>query len=136
MRKTALLAFLALPACLSTSSIRPLRQHEIAIGPYHERAAQSFVGSLMYEGPCLVFDGENGAPRLLPIWPGGTRFEESLVTFHRPAKDDERVVVNQEIRLDGVPTDWSQLDPTAFAPFQQQCGWAKPFFVSGVAPAN
>lgn len=136
MRKTVLVALLSLSACVTSSSVRPLRRHEIAIGPYHERATESFVGSLMYEGGCLVFDGERGSPRLLPIWPGGTRFEESLVTFHRPAKDDQGVIVNQEIRLDGVPSEWRQLDPATFAPFQQQCGWAKPFFVSGVAPAN
>ena len=136
MRKIALVAFMALTACVSTSTVRPLRSHEIAIGPYHERSTQSFVGSLMYEGNCLLFDGENGSPRLLPIWPGGTRFEEALLTFHRPAKDDERVVVNEQIRIDGEPTDWSQLDPAAFAPFRQQCGWATPFFVSGVTPAN
>jgi hypothetical protein len=90
----------------------------------------------MYENGCLVFNGDNGSPRLLPIWPYGTKFVESLVTFHRPSKDDERAVLNQEIRLDGIPANWSQLDPATFAPFHQQCGWAKPFFVSGLAPAN
>jgi len=136
MRYLALVPFVLLEACVSAATVRPLRDYEIAIGPYHERGTQSVVGSLMYEGRCLLFDGEKGSVRLLPIWPGGTRFEESLVTFHRPAKSDQRVVVGEEIRLDGVPTDWSQLDSRAFAPFQQQCGWAKPFFVSGLAPAN
>lgn len=136
MRMTALIAFLTLPACVSSGGVRALHDYEIAIGPYHERPARSFVGSLMYEGGCLVFDGENGAVRALPIWPGGSRLEESLLTFHRPAKDDQRVAINEEIRLDGVPADWRQLDPATFAPFRQQCGWAKPFFVSGLAPAN
>lgn len=136
MRYRVLIAFMLLQACVSTNSVRPLRDYEIAIGPYHERGTQSFVGSLMYEGRCLLFDGEKGSPRLLPIWPGGTRFEESLITFHQPAKSDQRVVVGEEIRLDGVPADWSRLDPRIFAPFQQQCGWAQPFFVSGLAPAN
>ena len=136
MRHLSLAALLLLPACASTSSVRPLRDYEIAIGPYHERGSQSVVGSLMYEGRCLLFDGEKGSVRLLPIWPGGTRFEESLVTFHQPAKSDQRIVIGEEGRLDGVPTDWPQLDPRVFAPFRQQCGWARPFFVSGLAPAN
>ena len=136
MRYLALVPFLLLEACVSTATVRPLRDYEIAIGPYHERAAKSVVGSLMYEGRCLLFDGEEGAVRLLPIWPGGSRFEESLVTFHQPAKADQRIVVGEEVRLDGVPVQWSELDPRLFAPFRQQCGWAQPFFVSGLAPAN
>ena len=136
MRKTTLVTFLLLTACVSSSQVRPLRPNEIAIGPYHERGAQSFVGSLMYEGRCLLFDGESGAPRLLPIWPTGSRFEESLVTFHHPAHSDQRVLVGEEIRLDGQAAHWSELDQRTFAPFQRQCGWAKPFFVSSFAPAN
>ena len=136
MRKLAFIALLLVSGCVTSSGPRPLRPNEIAIGPYHEGGTQSFVGSLMYEGRCLLFDGEKGSARLLPIWPGGTRFEESLVTFHQPAKSDQRVAIGEEIRLDGVPTQWSALDPRAFAPFERQCGWAKPFFVSGLAPAN
>jgi hypothetical protein len=136
MRTLALAPFVLLTACVSTPSVRPLRDYEIAIGPYHERGTQSVVGSLMYEGRCLLFDGEKGSVRLLPIWPRGTRFEESLVTFHRPAKSDQRVVVGEEIRLDGVPVQWADLDPRLYAPFRQQCGWAQPFFVSSLAPAN
>jgi hypothetical protein len=134
MRKIILVALLALPAC--AHNVRQLHRYEIAIGPFYERPTHSFAGSLMYESGCLVFNGDNGSPRLLPIWPSGTKFVESLVTFHRPSKDDERAVLNQEIRLDGIPADWSQLDPATFGPFHQQCGWAKPFFVSGLAPAN
>ena len=136
MRHLSLTALLLLQACASTSGVRPLRDYELAIGAYHERPAQSVVGSLMYEDRCLLFDGEKGSVRLLPIWPAGTRFEDSLVTFHQPGKSDQRIVIGEEVRLDGLPTDWSQLDPHAFAPFRQQCGWARPFFVSGLAPAN
>ena len=35
-----------------------------------------------------------------------------------------------------LDSQWSALDPRAFAAFERQCGWAKPFFVSGLAPAN
>ena len=135
MRKFIVVAVLTLTACVSSRGVRPLRPHEIAIGPYHERPTQSFVGSLMYEGGCLIFDGENGSPRLLPIWPTGSRFEETLVTFHRPGKDDQRVTIGEEIRLDGVPSDWSQIRSPQFQSFERQCG-ARPFFVSSLAPAN
>jgi hypothetical protein len=135
MHKIMLIAFLVLTACVSSTAIRPLRPHEIAIGPYYERPTQSFVGSLMYEGGCLMFGGENGGPRLLPIWPAGSKFEETLVTFHRPGKDDQRVTIGEEIRLDGVPSDWSKIGSSQFQSFQRQCD-AEPFFVSGLAPAN
>jgi hypothetical protein len=135
MHKIVLAATMMLMACVSSSGVRPLQPHEIAIGPYYERPAQSFVGSLMYEGGCLIFDGENGSPRLLPIWPAGSRFEETLVTFHRPGKDDQRVTIGEEIRVDGVPSDWSQIELSRFRPFERQCG-ATPFFVSSLAPAN
>ena len=136
MRKIGLIVVTLLEGCMVSSGICPLRPREIASAPYHEGGRESFVGSLMYEGGCLLFDGENGSPRLLPIWPIGTKFEELLVTFHQPAKSDQRLVIGEEIRLDGEPTDGSALDPRIFAPFQQQCGRAKPFFVSGLAPAN
>ena len=136
MRRVVPVLLLLLQACVSSSSVRPLRDYEIATGPYHELAAKHFVGSLMYEGRCLLFDGEGGSVRLLPIWPSGTRFEESLVTFHQPGKSDQRVVIGEEVRLDGVPAQWSELDSRLYAPFRQQCGWAQPFFVSGLAPAN
>lgn len=135
MRKTVLAALSLVAACTSPSRVPALRPHEIAIGPYHQRAEQSLVGSLMYEGGCLMFNGENGSPQLVPIWPSGTRFEEKLVTFHQPGKDDQHVAIGQEIRLDGVPSEWSQFELPRFRSFQSQCG-AKPFFVSGLAPAN
>ena len=137
MRRVFIVAVLLLDACVSVSNVpRPLQPNEIAIGPYHEQSTRNFVGSLMYEGGCLVFNGDNGAQRLLPIWPAGTHLEESLITFHRPAKTDQRIAIAEEIRLDGRPAEWTELDPAIFAPFEHQCGWAQPFFVSGLAPAN
>jgi hypothetical protein len=135
MRKVALVFILPLSACAASSGIQPLRPYEIATAPYLEGGSESVVGSLMYEGGCLLFDPESGPPRLLPIWPDGTRFEQSLVTFHQPAKADQRIAIGEEIRLDGRTADWSRLDPHVYGRFEQQCG-AKPFFVSGLAPAN
>jgi hypothetical protein len=64
-----------------------------------------------------------------------SRFEESLITFHRPAKADQRVIVGEEIRLDGEQSDWANLPDSDLAPFRHQCG-GQPFFVSAVTPAN
>lgn len=134
MRKVGLIAMVVLQACVSTG-VRPLRPNELAMGPYHEAGAQSFVGSLMYEGGCLLFEDEGRSTRLLPIWPNGSRFEESLITFHRPAKAEQRVTVGEEIRLEGQQSDWPTIAQAGLAPFQHQCG-GEPFFVSAVTPAN
>lgn len=138
MRKLSfVLAALALSACVGSgeSGNRPLRPYEIATDTYRSGGTQSFVGSLMYEGGCLLFEGEKNSARVLPVWPNGTRFEESVVTFHQPAKSDQLVPIAGELRIDGWAADWSRLDPHRFAPFRRQCGGI-PFFVSSVAPAN
>jgi hypothetical protein len=135
MRKAMLVGLvLVLEACAS-SGVRPLRPFEIATGPYHMVAKEQLVGSLMYEGGCLLFTNEDRSRQLLPIWPTGTLFEESMVTFHQPAKAEQRLVVGEEIRLDGEAADWAEVDSGRYAPFRQQCG-AQPFFVSAVTPAN
>jgi len=134
MRKFGLIAIVLLDAC-APNGIRPLRPFEIATAPYHSGNIQSLVGSLMYESGCLLFRNEDGSTQLLPVWPSGSKFEESLVTFHRPAKSDQRVVIGEEILIDGQPGDWSALDNRAFERFRHQCR-AEPFFVSGVTPAN
>jgi hypothetical protein len=135
MRKAILIGLLlSLEACASTA-VRPLRPFEIATGPYHPSVKEQVVGSLMYEGGCLLFTNEDRSRQLLPIWPTGTLFEESMVTFHQPAKAEQRLVVGEEIRLDGEAADWSEVDSARYAPFRQQCG-AQPFFVSAVTPAN
>jgi hypothetical protein len=135
MRKAILVGLmLSVEACAS-SGVRPLRPFEIATGVYHPAAKDQIVGSLMYEGGCLLFVNEDRTRQLVPIWPSGTQFQEQMVTFHQPAKAEQRLVIGEEIRLDGEAADWSQIDAARYAPFRQQCG-ADPFFVSGVAPAN
>ena len=134
MRTLCVIGLMLLASCASTG-IRPLRPNELAIAPYHEHGEESFVGSLMYEGGCLLFEDEGKATRLLPIWPDGSTFEESLITFHQPAKAEQRVMVGQEIRLQGESLDWASVPDPRLAPFQHQCG-AKPFFVTAMTPAN
>jgi hypothetical protein len=135
MRNAVLIGvMLCLEACAS-SGVRSLRPFEIATGVYHPAVKDQLVGSLMYEGGCLLFANEDRTRQFLPIWPDGTLFEEQMVTFHQPAKAEQRLVVGEEIRLDGEAVDWSRVDAARYAPFRQQCA-ADPFFVSAVAPAN
>jgi hypothetical protein len=134
MRKAVLIGLLALQSC-ATTGVRPLRPYEIATGPYHAAVKEQVVGSLMYEGGCLLFANEDRSRLLLPIWPTGTQFQESMLTFHQPAKTDQRIIIGEEVRLDGEAGEWPQLDSERYAPFRRQCQ-AQPYFVSAVAPAN
>ena len=134
MRKICLVGVLLLQACAS-GQVRPLRPNELATAPYHESGTQTFVGTLMYEGNCLLFEDEDKTVRILPVWPHGSTFEESLVTFHQPGRLEQRVMVGQEIQLKGEKSDWTALADTHLAPFEHQCG-SQPFFVSGMTPAN
>ena len=45
------------------------------------------------------------------------------------------MTIGEEIRLDGVPSDWAKIGSSQFQSFQRQCD-AEPFFVSSLAPAN
>jgi hypothetical protein len=134
MRKAMLIGLMALQAC-ATPEVRLLHHDEVATAPYHYLGKEQMVGSLMYEGGCLLFTDHDHTKQVLPIWPDGTQFEETLLTFHQPGRADQRVIVGEEIRLDGDDGDWSQLDPERYAPFSHQCG-SKPFFVTDVTPAN
>ena len=135
MRKAILVGLLMMSGACASNGVRPLRAYEIATGPYHAAVNEQIVGSLMYEGGCLLFVNEDRTRQLLPIWPTGTLFQESMVTFHQPAKADQRIIIGEEIRLDGEPADWSQLDADRYAPFRHQCP-GEAFFVGAVAPAN
>jgi hypothetical protein len=73
--------------------------------------------------------------QVMPVWPTGSIFRESFVTFHRPGKADMPVIVGQEILMTGQDADWSSLDALTYDRFHHQCG-SKPFFVTAVAPAN
>jgi hypothetical protein len=134
MRKFILLLFLLLEAC-ATGGVRPLRPYEIATAPYRFGEAKPVLGTLMYEGGCLLFRTEGDTGLLMPVWPTGTRFEESLVTFHEPGRAEQRVVLGEEVRLDTLPLDWATLDSAGFRSFHHQCG-GEPIFVSEVTPAN
>ena len=122
-------------ACVASPGIRSLRPLEIATAPYRQISTETHTGSLMYEGGCLIFSDGETPRRLIPIWPDGTVFNGNLVTFHHPAKDDQRVAVGEEFLIEGEPVSWHQLPRLRYAPFQQQCP-AEPFMISNVRPAD
>ena len=135
MRKAVTLMPLLATACVESHGIRPLRPLELATAPYQQIAAEARIGSLMYEGGCLMFSDDRKPGRLLPIWPDGSLFNGTLVTFHQPAKNEQRVAVGEEFVMEGVRISWQQLPAQRYAPFWQQCR-AQPFMVSGVRPAD
>lgn len=116
-------------------SIRPLRPKELATSAYVDRTPEALVGSLQYEGGCLLFRDDATRARLLPVWPTGSVFNGTSVTFHQPAKDDQRIIVGEEIVMEGQSADWQSLGSPAYQPFRHQC-IAAPFFVSRVHPAD
>jgi len=134
MRSFALVMLVLLQGC-ATQSVRPLKPFEIATAPYRFGESKPILGTLMYEGGCLLFRTEGDSALVLPVWPTGTRFEESLVTFHEPGHADQRLVLGEEVRLATLPLEWAALGRERLEPFHHQCG-AEPVFVTGVTPAN
>jgi hypothetical protein len=134
MRRGALLAFVLLQACVS-HGVHPLRPQDVATAPYQGVVTAALTGSLMYEGGCLLFRDDEGTAQLLPVWPTGTVFNGTTVTFHHPAKADQLIVIGQEFLMEGQPLRWSAMSAPSYIPFHRQCG-AQPFFVSRVRPAN
>jgi hypothetical protein len=136
MRKTGMAALVLLAGCISHPTIRPLRPLEIPTAPYQEVVTSSLVGSLAYEGGCLLFHDEKSHGWLLPVWPAGTTFNGSEVFFHVPHKPDQRLVVTEEFVMGGQPLSWSKLPAGTYQPIEHQCGAYQPFLVSSVRPAD
>ena len=97
MRKTGMAALALLAGCVGNSGIRPLRPLEIPTAPYQEIVTSSLLGSLSYEGGCLLFHDEKAHDWLLPVWPIGTTFNGSALIFHLPGKPEQR------LRLQALP---------------------------------
>jgi hypothetical protein len=137
MRKTGLLLFLmpACAGCVKQELIRPLRPLELATSLYSPAVTAARSGSLMYERGCLMFRADRTDAVMLPIWPDGSILDGTSVTFHEPAKADQKIFIGEQLLMEGRDVPWRALSPAYFAPFQQQCG-GRPFLVSGIHPAN
>lgn len=135
MRKVVVLVPLLMAGCVETHGIRPLRPLELATAPYRQVVREVRVGSLMYEGGCLMFSDAAKRSWLLPVWPDGSIFNGNLVIFHQPAKDEQRVAVGEEFVMEGEASSWREFPQQRYAPFWQQCR-VQPFMVSRVRPAD
>ena len=136
MRKAGFIAVVALGGCLGHPGIRPLRPLEIATAPYQEVATTALTGTLMYEGGCLLFRDEQSRMILMPVWPAGTSFNGSAVTYHLPGKASQLIAIAQEVVLSGQPIAWGTLGTPPYQPLEHQCGAYPPFFVSFARPAD
>lgn len=134
MKRRISVLLLMLGAC-GTPGPHPLRPLEIATAPYRGIATSAFTGSLMYEGGCLLFRDDEKQLHLFPVWPDGTTFNGTSVIFHELGRADQRVVLNEEVLLEGQPVQWSSLPGPRIVLHRQRCG-GTPFAVLGVRPAN
>jgi hypothetical protein len=137
MRRAGLIAFLLLCGCFNNHpAVRPLRPLEIATAPYHPMATTALTGTLLYEGNCLLFRDEQSGALLMPVWPAGSSFNGTALSYHLPGKADQWVAVAQELLLYGQPLRWQTLRAPVYEPFQRECGLYGPFFVTNVRPAD
>jgi len=134
MRGSVLPALLVLSSCASRG-VHPLTPQDLVTAPYQRTVAAAHTGSLLYDGGCLVFRDDQETVQLMPVWPDGSVFNGTTLTFHQPGKSDQLIVVAQEIQIEGQPFEWSALSASAYGRVHQQCG-GEPFFVARVRPAN
>lgn len=135
MHKAGIGFLLLLSGCMSQSGVKPLRPLQIPISAYLQAAPEKRAGSLMYESNCLLFREDGTGATLMPIWPYGSTFNGTAVLFHEPGKADQRLMVAEELVLEGQSADWADLPADVYQPFQRQCS-AQPFYVSKARPAN
>lgn len=121
--------------CCGSHGVHPLKPLEIATAPYNGISTAALVGSLMYEGNCLLFRDESDHLQLMPVWPDGSTFNGTSVTFHEPGKTEQRIIVGEEFQMEGQPLLWARVPNARAAIFARQCG-RQPFAVLGVHPAN
>jgi len=134
MRQLLWAGLALLPSCTS-QGVHPLTLQDLATAPYQSATTTEWTGSLLYEGGCLLFRDDAATIQLLPVWPDGSVFNGTTLTFHQPGKADQLLVIAQEFHMEGRPIERSALTDPIDARIQQQCR-ADPFFVSRVQPAN
>ena len=138
MSRALLFALLMLGGCTFNNhpAVRPLRPLEIPTAPYQPMATTALTGTLMYEGGCLLYRDETSGALLMPVWPAGSSFNGTALSYHLPGKSDQWIAVAQELLVYGQPLRWKTLAAPTYEPFQRQCGAYAPFFVTNVRPAD
>ena len=134
MKPAAFVLPLLLAGCVS-NGVQPLRPLEIATAQYTGIVTATRIGSLAYEHGCLLFYGDSPKQILAPVWPEGSVFNGTSLIFHKPARADQPIVLNQEFVLSGQPLTWPVVPGPRASLFERQCGSA-PFAVAEVRPAN
>jgi hypothetical protein len=135
MRPVALALPLTLAACVSNGGVQPLKPLEIATAPYSGVPTTALTGSLMYEGDCLLFRNDKDNAQVMPVWPDGSSFNGTAVTFHEPGKAEQRIIVSEEVMLEGHPAEWRELPGSRLPLYEKRCR-REPFAVLKVHPAN
>jgi hypothetical protein len=133
--KRALSALALVLGGCATHSLHPLRPLEIPTAPYNGIPTAALTGSLMYEGGCLLFRDEGNRIQLMPVWPDGSSFNGTSVTFHEPGKTEQRIIVGEEFLMEGQPIQWGRVQNLRAPAFAEQCA-RQPFAILGVHPAN
>ena len=134
MRRAVPLLALLLMSCMS-HGVHPLRPLEIPTAPYNGIATAALTGTLMYEGGCLLFSDDTKRVQLVPVWPSGSSFNGTSVVFHNPGRAEQRVIIGEELMIEGQPLEWSRVPGARVVLHQRRCG-REPFAVLGVRPAN
>lgn len=134
MRASYLVALMLLAGCTPRGA-HPLTPKDLATAPYQSFATTTFTGSLMYEGGCLLFRDVNDSVQLLPVWPAGSSFNGTALTFHRPGKAEQVLTIGEEFEMSGQPLAWTAPSSAIYEPYHRQCP-AEPFSVSAIRPAN
>jgi hypothetical protein len=98
-------------------------------------ATAALTGSPMYEGGCLLFRDEGNRVQLMPVWPDGSSFNGTSVTFHEPGKTEQRIIVGEEFLMEGQPIQWARMPGPRAPLYRQKCN-RETFAVLGVHPAN
>ena len=134
MKHAIPIAALLLNGCMS-HGVHPLRPLEIPTAPYNGISTAALTGSLTYEGGCLLFRDDDRRFQLVPVWPVGSTFNGTSITFHEPGRADQRIVLAEEFLMSGQPLQWSRMAGPRLVLHQRRCG-GEPFAVLGVRPAN
>ena len=128
------LAAFLLTGCMP-HGLHPLRPLEIPTAAFNGISTTALTGSLLYEGGCLLFRDDDRRFQLVPVWPAGSSFNGTSVTFHEPGRADQRIVVAEEFLMLGQPLQWSRIATPRMLLHRRRCG-GEPFAVLGVRPAN
>ena len=137
MRSLALILVTLVSGCASVGDprARPLKPLEVATAPYDPTVISERIGSLFYENGCLKFREQGSDEMLLPVWPTGSSFNGTSLTFHEPGKSDQLILIAQQFVIKGHDIPPAVMGAGSLAPFNHQCQ-APEYMVAHVQPSD